>query len=81
MSGFVAFCRKEWLEQVRTFRLPITLIAFVLVGLGSPLLAKLTPVSSQPAFHEPAGSSICRAVAPAADLSDGFVPGAPSLRM
>lgn len=43
MSGFVAFARKELLEQVRTFRLPILLVFFVLIGLGSPVIAKVTP--------------------------------------
>ncbi len=43
MSGFAAVCRKELLEQVRTFRFLIVLVALVLVGLGSPLLAKVMP--------------------------------------
>lgn len=43
MTGFLPFCRKELLEQVRTFRLLVLAAAFALVGLGSPLLAKATP--------------------------------------
>lgn len=43
MTGFLAFFRKEMLEQVRTHRLLIILVAFLLVGLASPLLAKYTP--------------------------------------
>ncbi|MFW5878362.1 MAG: ABC transporter permease [Myxococcota bacterium] len=43
MKGFTAFLRKELLEQVRTHRLLVVLTAFVLVGLISPLLAKITP--------------------------------------
>ncbi len=43
MSPLVAFLRKEMLEQARTFRLAVLLVSFVLVGLISPLLAKITP--------------------------------------
>jgi ABC-2 type transport system permease protein len=43
VTGFLPFCRKELLEQIRTFRLLVLAAAFALVGLGSPLLAKATP--------------------------------------
>lgn len=43
LSGFIAFSRRELREQVRTFRLVAILAAFVLIGIASPLLAKLTP--------------------------------------
>lgn len=36
--------RKEWLETVRTYRLHVTLAAFVLVGAGSPLLTWSLPL-------------------------------------
>lgn len=42
-TGFAAFCRREFLEQLRTFRLLIVLAAFLFVGIASPVLAKLTP--------------------------------------
>jgi ABC-2 type transport system permease protein len=35
--------KKELLEWVRTYRLPIVLALFLLIGLGSPLLAKIIP--------------------------------------
>ncbi len=43
MRGLLAFVRKELLEQVRTYRLIVLLVSFLLVGLVSPLLAKVTP--------------------------------------
>jgi len=43
MAGFGPFLRKELLEQWRTLRLPVTATIFLLVGLGSPLLARFTP--------------------------------------
>ncbi len=43
MTGFLPFCRKELLEQIRTHRLLVLAVAFLLVGLGSPLIAKATP--------------------------------------
>ena len=43
MAGFATFLRKELLEQWRTLRLPVTATVFLLVGLGSPLLARFTP--------------------------------------
>ncbi|MEK7327207.1 MAG: ABC transporter permease [Chloroflexota bacterium] len=42
MSFFVAL-RKEWLEQWRTYRLPVVAVVLVVFGLLSPLIAKYTP--------------------------------------
>lgn len=43
MAGVAVLVRKELLEQWRTMRLPLVSIVFVLIGLGSPLLARFTP--------------------------------------
>ncbi|MDF2512637.1 MAG: rane protein [Herbinix sp.] len=43
MRGFYAFIKKEFLEQIRTFRLWILLAVAVLFGMMSPLMAKLMP--------------------------------------
>lgn len=43
MSGFGAMLRKELLELVRTLRGPVVLGVFLVIGLASPLVAKLTP--------------------------------------
>ncbi len=43
MRGFMAFIKKELLEQVRTYRLWILLAVFLLFGMMSPLMAKLMP--------------------------------------
>lgn len=43
MTGFGPLLRKELLEQWRTLRLPVVSVVFLLVGLGSPLLARFTP--------------------------------------
>lgn len=43
MSGFAVLLRKEVLEQWRTARLPVMAVIFLVVGLGSPLLARYTP--------------------------------------
>ena len=42
-AGIGTLLRKELLEQWRTLRLPLVSVVFVLVGLGSPLLARFTP--------------------------------------
>lgn len=44
MRGFLAFTKKEFREQARTYKWLIVLAVFFLFGLMSPLLAKLTPV-------------------------------------
>ena len=43
MTGFRVLLGKELLEQWRTLRLPVIAAVFVLIGLGSPLLARFTP--------------------------------------
>ena len=43
MNGFTAFLRKEFTEQLRTYKLLIMLIVFTIFGMMSPLLAKLMP--------------------------------------
>ena len=43
MSGFTVLLRKDITEQWRTFRFPALVLAFFLIGMSSPLLAKYTP--------------------------------------
>ncbi len=43
MNGFSAFLHKELMEQRRTYKLLIMLTVFILFGMMSPLLAKITP--------------------------------------
>lgn len=43
MKSFLAFFKKEWTEQLRTGRLTILFILFILFGIMSPAIAKLTP--------------------------------------
>lgn len=43
MKQFAAFTRKEWMEQIRSGKGYLLLIIFVLFGILSPALAKLTP--------------------------------------
>jgi ABC-2 type transport system permease protein len=43
VSGFAVLLRKEITEQWRTARLPVMAVIFLVVGLGSPLLARYTP--------------------------------------
>ncbi len=43
MRTFFAFFRKEWLEQVRSGRLVLLIIIFVMFGIMNPAIAKLTP--------------------------------------
>ena len=43
MKQLAVFAKKEWMEQVRTGRLWLLLILFVLFGVMSPALAKMTP--------------------------------------
>ena len=44
MNQLIAFTRKEYMEQIRTHRFTLMLIVFVLFGISSPALAKLTPM-------------------------------------
>ena len=43
MKTFLAFMKKEWMEQLRSGRLMILGIVFVLFGIMNPAVAKLTP--------------------------------------
>jgi ABC-2 type transport system permease protein len=43
MKGFIAFTKKEYTEQLRTYRWLILPCVFFLFGMMSPLLAKLMP--------------------------------------
>lgn len=43
MKPLLAFTKKEWLEQLRSGRLTILGILFVLFGIMNPAIAKLTP--------------------------------------
>lgn len=43
MKQFIAFTKKEWMEQTRTGRLWIVLVVFVIFGIMNPAIAKLTP--------------------------------------
>lgn len=43
MRGFVAFTKKELIENTRNYRLLIILAIFLIFGVISPLLAKFTP--------------------------------------
>ena len=43
MKGYIAFTKKEFIEQLRTYRVLILLSVFFVFGLMSPLLAKLLP--------------------------------------
>jgi ABC-2 type transport system permease protein len=43
VTGFSVLLRKELLEQWRTLRLPIVAGLFLVIGIGSPLLARYTP--------------------------------------
>lgn len=43
MNGFCAYIKKEFLEQLRSYRALIIWIVLFLFGMSSPLLAKMTP--------------------------------------
>ena len=43
MRAFLAFMKKEWMEQIRSGRFIILAILFVLFGIMNPAVAKLTP--------------------------------------
>ena len=43
MRAFLAFMKKEWMEQIRSSRLVVLTILFVLFGIMNPAVAKLTP--------------------------------------
>ena len=43
MRSYIAFCKKEVLENLRTHKVLILMIVFLLFGMMSPLTAKLMP--------------------------------------
>ena len=43
MRAFLAFLKKEWMEQFRSSRFIILTIIFVMFGIMNPAIAKLTP--------------------------------------
>lgn len=43
MKSLIAFMKKEWMDLVRSGRLMILLIVFLLLGIMNPAIAKLTP--------------------------------------
>ncbi|MDR0326232.1 MAG: ABC transporter permease [Oscillospiraceae bacterium] len=43
MRAYAAFCNKEFMESVRTYKLFIMGAVFLLLGMMSPLLARFTP--------------------------------------
>lgn len=43
MNYYISFLKKEIRESVRTYKLIIMLVAFIFIGIMSPMLAKLTP--------------------------------------
>lgn len=43
MKALTAFFKKEWMDQIRSGRLFLLLIIFVLLGIMNPAIAKLTP--------------------------------------
>lgn len=43
MKTLMAFIKKEWMEQVRSGRIVVLGIIFVLLGIMNPAIAKLTP--------------------------------------
>ena len=43
MRAFLAFMKKEWMEQLRSSRFIILTILFVMFGIMNPAIAKLTP--------------------------------------
>ena len=43
MRAFLAFFKKEWMEQIRSSRIVILTILFVMFGIMNPAIAKLTP--------------------------------------
>lgn len=43
MNAFIAFTKKEWLETIRSGKLVILTVLFLLFGIMNPAIAKLTP--------------------------------------
>ena len=60
MKSLLAFMKKEWMEQVRSGRLLILVIIFILLGIMNPAVAKLTPwllemMADGKGFHKTVG--------------------------
>jgi ABC-2 type transport system permease protein len=43
MKAFYAFCKKEFLESLRTYKLIVMVVVFFLLGLMNPFVAKIMP--------------------------------------
>ena len=43
MKSFYAFLKKEWLETLRSGKLTVLILLFILFGIMNPAIAKLTP--------------------------------------
>jgi len=43
MNNYIAFLKKELLENIRTYKMPIMLLVFFVFGIMNPLTAKITP--------------------------------------
>ena len=43
VATFLPLCKKELYEQYRTYRLLIAVVIFLLMGISSPVITKLTP--------------------------------------
>ena len=52
MTQFLAFSKKELLETWRTKKLVLLFVIFMIFGLMSPLVAKLTPEILKMSFEE-----------------------------
>jgi ABC-2 type transport system permease protein len=64
MNLFTAF-RKEWLENLRSYRLLIVIVVLIFFGLTSPLQAKLLPQILAQALPIPAGTDVSSFIKPA----------------
>jgi len=43
MNNYIAFLKKEFLENIRTYKMLIMLLVFLVFGIMNPLTAKMTP--------------------------------------
>lgn len=43
MKSFLAFLKKEWMENIRSGRITVLLILFLIFGIMNPAIAKITP--------------------------------------
>jgi ABC-2 type transport system permease protein len=44
MTHYIAFLKKEIVESIRTYKLFIMLVVFLMFGIMNPLVAKLNPI-------------------------------------